>query len=108
MYGLQVVCIDCGEPVEAGKNRCAKHLRRTPDRAVVDDDDTRCSHKKKALDERLAVYAAALVSGKQTERKRKEVVSAVDDYAHCLEHGWELEPQTPWQTWGEGWEKVYA
>lgn len=38
MDSLQIVCIDCGEPVEAGKNRCAMHLGRTPDRAVVDDD----------------------------------------------------------------------
>lgn len=31
-----------------------------------------------------------------------------DDDACCLQHGWDLEPQTPWQTWGEGWEKVYG
>lgn len=33
---LQIVCIDCGGPVAAGRNRCAAHMH-TPERAVVDD-----------------------------------------------------------------------
>ncbi len=70
--------------------------------------DARCPHTKRALDERQAVYEAALESGIRVGPKRDELESARREYAFCLAHGWELEPQAPWQTWGEGWEKIYG
>ena len=70
--------------------------------------DGRCPHSRKALAERRTVYETALGTGIQLQRKREEVAAAERELDSCLQHGWELEPQLPWQMWGEGWEEIYG
>lgn len=75
-----------------------------PDRAVVDDDDDiRCPHTRKDRDQTIAAYETF-----QTTGNKERMEAAQREYEFCLKNGWELEPQTPWQTWGAGWEKVYG
>lgn len=67
-------------------------------------DEERCPHTRKERERTIAAY-----ENYQSTGNRERMEAAQREYEFCMKDGgWELEPQLPWQMWGEGWEKVYG
>lgn len=88
--------------------RDRKYHEPMPDRAVVDEESTQCQYAREMRDKRQREYEAVLKTGINIESHGQRLDKAQAEYEVCQRTGLGLRPQMPWQTWEDGWEKVYG